>query len=139
MVAKRRIVQSMRKAILWETKNNTLRLCDLCFSVLCAEISDNDHVFFTHNGKISCIYVASTKLLRSNRNYETPIKPKRFLSATYTAKNFISPERQLNLPQLKAISPSVIRLKQRRSIRRVLLIYLETPDYGQLNRRVYPN
>jgi hypothetical protein len=87
-------------------------VCDLRFHCSCVQISDNDQVFFNSTGKSAFKCVACTKLLRSTRNNDTPVKLQHSFSASEATKKVISPERQLNLPELEVMSHSVFRLKQ---------------------------
>jgi hypothetical protein len=57
-------------------------------------------VFFTSAGKSSFKCVACTKLIRSTRNDDTPVKPQCSFSPSDATKKFIPPERELDLPEL---------------------------------------
>ena len=72
-------------------------ICDFLFHGSC----ESDQVFLSSTGKSSYqLCMACTKLLRSARNDNRPVKPQCSLSASDATQKVISPDRQLNLPQL---------------------------------------
>jgi hypothetical protein len=73
-------------------------ICDLHIHCSCVHITDSDQLFFTFTGKSSYKCLACTKLLRSTRNDETPVKLQHSISIGYY--KVISPDRQLSLPEL---------------------------------------
>jgi hypothetical protein len=64
------------------------------------QISDSDQVFFSSAGKSSFKCVSCTKLIRSTSNNDIPVKPQCSLSTSDARKKVLSPERELNLPEL---------------------------------------
>src|SRR5215470_15618361 len=83
-------------------KQKTIRcgVCDLRFHCSCVQICDSDQVFLNSSGNSTFKCVACIKLVRTTRHDDTPVKPQCSLSASEATKKVISPERQLNLPEI---------------------------------------
>jgi hypothetical protein len=100
MAAGKELCSACEKPFYGKQKTIRYGVCDLRFHCSCVQICDSDQVFLNSSGKSTFKCAACIKLLKTNRNDDTPVKPQRSMSASEATKKVMSPERQLNLPEI---------------------------------------
>jgi len=127
MAASKELCSVCEKALLGKQKIVSRGVYDLRFHSSRVQNNKSGQTLFTPTKKSSYKCVTRTKLLRSTRNDETPVKHQRSLSASDAIKKVTPPERQLNLPELTSneslsVQTETVRLNGQNTINLV-----ETP------------